>query len=174
MASAKRKRLEVKATAIHEAGHAVAAYFLRVRIKHVTIAAADDYLGKVTAQPVRFGRHGVFDDSVAGTDRAERHIMVCFAGSFAERKFAPRSHWRIGASADNSLAMELFSHVAHPDEKVRNLQLALLRRRTESFVEGRWKQICAVAEKLLTAPTLSADQVAATIDESMGLEPFKL
>lgn len=174
MAERKSTTGALRLTAIHEAGHTVAAYYLNVRIEHVTIVPAKDYRGRLKHTAVRFGRHGLFDDSVRGTDRAERHIMVCYAGELAQRKLAPRSKWHIGGSDDNQRAMDLFWHIASADEKTRNLHLALLWRRTEVLVEVRWKDIQAVAAALLKHGTLDADEVAVTIAEANGLRPFTL
>jgi hypothetical protein len=165
---------EVRRTAIHEAGHAVASYFLHVRMKHVTIVPERDSLGHVRHRRVQFGRHGIFDDSLRGTDRAERHIIVCFAGQIAQRKYAPHSQWRIGGSMDQEQAMELFWHIASADEKARNLQLQLLWRRTELLIELHWKDVRSVAAALLKRKTLDATQVAETILRAYGLEPFTL
>jgi hypothetical protein len=154
----------LKGTAIHEAGHAVAAYYLRVRIKYVTIVPKGD-------AHVEFGRHGMFDDSLRGIDRAERHIMVRFAGQIAERKHAPRSKWRRGGWIDRAAALELFSRIDHPDQKVRDLHMKLLWRKTECLVEFRWKGIQVVADALLKHKRLDAAQVAAVIDKVHGLKP---
>lgn len=108
-----------------------------------------------------------------GRDRAERRIIVLFAGQIAERKVAPRSRWRLGGSSDREQAMELFWHIAHPDEKAHNFHLALLWRKTECLVEGRWKPIEAVAAALLKHKTLTADELRLVIDKSFGLKPFR-
>lgn len=166
MAPKKSTRAErLKGTAIHEAGHAVAAYALHVRIKYVTIAPEGD-------AHVEFGRHGTFDDSLRGTDRAERHIMVRFAGQIAERKHAPRSKWRRGGWVDRAAALELFSRIDHPDPKVRDLHMKLLWRKTEWLVEFRWKDIQAVADALLKHKKLDATQLAAVIDKVRRLKPI--
>ena len=161
--TAEAERLE--GTAIHEAGHAVAAYYLRVRIKYVTIVPNGD-------AHVEFGRHGVFDHSLRGTDRAERHIMVRFAGQIAERRRAPHSKWRRGGWIDRAAALELFSRIDHPDLKVRDLHLKLLWRKTECLVELRWQDIQVVADALLKHKRLDATQVAAVIDKAQGQKPI--
>jgi hypothetical protein len=166
MAPKKSTRAErLKGTAIHEAGHAVAAYYLRVRIKYVTIAPHGD-------AHVEFGRHGMLDDSLCGTDRAERHIMVRFAGQIAERKHAPRSKWRRGGWVDRAAALELFSCIDQPDQKVRDLHMKLLWRKTECLVEFRWEDIRAVADALLKHKKLDATQVGNVIDKVHGLKPI--
>lgn len=160
---------ELHRTAVHEADHAVVAHLLHVKIRYVTIVPEEDSLGHVKPHVVHFGRHGVFDDRLKGSDRAERHIMVYFAGQLAQRKFAPRSRWRLGGEHDQKEAMDLFWHISHPDQKARNLQLALLWRKTECCVEGGWKEINAVAKALLARRTLTLDDVADVIDEAHGI-----
>jgi hypothetical protein len=174
MARAKSTEAErLKRTAFHEAGHAVAAFYLLVRIKHVTIIPTADTLGHMKGTRVQFTRQGVFDDSLRGTDRAGRHIMVCWAGQLAQRKLAPHSRWRLDGAGDTDLAMELFSHIDSHDEKARNLQVALLWRRTQLLVELRWKEIQAVAAALLRRKTLKADDIREVVKEALGLKPFK-
>jgi len=176
MAAKKSTRPDpLRVTAIHEAGHAVASYFLHVKIKAVTIIPAEDALGEVTHPPIRFASSpGVFDDSVRGIDRAERHIIVLWAGQLAQRKHAPRSRWRVSGSADREAAMKLFWHITSADEKARNLQSALLWRRAELLVEQHWKSILAVADALLEHKTLDADGVRAAVDRAHGLKPLAL
>jgi hypothetical protein len=167
------RRVPLRVVAIHEAGHAVASYYLHVTIKAVTIIPAEDSLGKLTHHRVSFGRHGLFDDSVRGIDRAERHIMVCWAGQIAQRKCVPRSRWRVDGCADNEIAMELFTHIMSPDQKARDLQVALLWRQTEVLVEHHWKEIVAVADALLEHKALDAEGVDAAICRALGLEPLR-
>jgi hypothetical protein len=175
MATKKSTRRDpLRVVAIHEAGHAVAAFWLNVRIKHVTIVPAEDSLGHVHRRAVQFGRDGLFDDSPRGVDRAERHIMVCFAGQIAQRKHAPRSKWRVDGHADQEVAGALFTHIDHPDKKVRNLQISLLWRRTECLVDTHWKGIQAVADALLKHKTLDAQGVRAAIDRTHGFKPLVL
>lgn len=152
-------------TAIHEAGHAVVAFFLRVRIKYVTIMPDKKRgtLGHVRQHPVRFARQGVFDDSLRGVDRAERYILVLFAGQIAQRKHAPRSRWRDGGSTDREKAMELFWRICSNDERARKLYLRLLWRKAECYVDAHWSAIQAVARELIARTTLTAEQSADVI-----------
>jgi ATP-dependent Zn protease len=86
----------LEATAIHEAGHAVAAWLLRVRVNSATIIPHSGALGHVThANPLR-GVDLEWDDSDRARLRAERYIKVCLAGPLAQKKFNPRSyrHWQ--------------------------------------------------------------------------------
>src|SRR5437867_3805113 len=73
------------ATAYHEAGHAVAAYFLGVRLKSVTIEPGDD-------SAVRTHHQDLIDKRIEYeeiTDRTrlniERTVMICLAGQEAQK-----------------------------------------------------------------------------------------
>jgi hypothetical protein len=92
MSKARRERN----AAIHEAGHAAASYFLRHKIRYVTIIPKSGSLGYTSRAPMKFVHRGVFDDSPRGVDRAEKYIVICFSGPFASRKLAPRSMWAVG------------------------------------------------------------------------------
>jgi hypothetical protein len=159
-------------TAHHEAGHAVAAYYQHVNIRYVTINPEKDSLGHVRNTRVQFGRDGVFDDSLRGIDRAERRIVVLYAGPIASRKLSPRSRWRVGGSSDFDIARDLFTHIDSPDQKYRNLYAALLWRRAELIVETRWKDIRAVAAALLKQRMLDRKAVSNVIDSANGLKPM--
>jgi hypothetical protein len=121
---------------------------------------------------VQFGRHGLFDDSLRGVDRAERHIIVCFAGQLAQRKYAPHSRWRSAGGHDRAIAMELFWHVTSPDEKARNLQLALLWRKAELLVQQHWKTVQGLADALLERKTLTGKELRDVIWKLQGLKPI--
>ena len=161
-------------TAHHEAAHAVAALYLRVKIKHVTIIPKADSLGHLRSAVVRWTTDGMFDDSVRGIDRAERHIVVFYAGPFASRKYSPRSRWRAGGSSDFESAALLFSHICGADGKYQLLYSKLLWRRAELMVELHWKEVQHLAAALLKSKTLDANEVRDEIALSHGLKPFRL
>jgi len=161
-------------TAYHEAGHAVASYFLQVPIRDVTIIPDKDSLGVLTHPPIRFVRHpGVFDDSRRGIDRPERHIIVCFAGPLAQRRFAPGSRWRVGAYHDFNAAGELMVRIQDPDPEGARLYGRLLHGRAQVLVKNHWKDIVAVAEALLKHKRLDADGVNAVIERVHGVKPLE-
>jgi|SRR5579883_2758856 len=161
-------------TAIHEAGHAVASFYLQQRIRRATIVPDSDSLGHVKHTPLQFGSNGVFDDSLRGVARAEARILICYAGPLAERKFQPRSRWRLHGGADFENAGELMARLQGTDAEYNRLYAALLWRRAELIVDLRWKDINAVADALLAHRTLDLDGVRAAIDSAYGLKPLAL
>jgi hypothetical protein len=157
-------------TAHHEAAHAVAAFYLRVKIKHVTIEPNADSLGHLRTSVMRLGSGGLFDDSLRGVDRAERLIVVFYAGPLASRKFSPRSHWRAGGEVDFDTASLLFTHISSSDEKCRSLYWRLLWRRAEVLVETHWKEVRHLALALLKHKTLDSERVGDEIRRSRGVK----
>jgi ATP-dependent Zn protease len=176
MATKKSTRPDpLRGTAIHEAGHAVASFYLHVKIKQVTIIPAERSLGHMRHAPIRFARQGEpyeFDDSEKGIARTERRIILLWAGPLAERRFAPRSRWRVGAGSDFDVMVELFGQIQGEDDEAAKLYGRLLRRRAEILVELRWKDIVAVADALLEHKTLDAEGVRAAIHRAHGVEPL--
>ena len=151
---------------VHEAGHAVASYYLGTPFKYVTITndKKGKTLGHTRQRWVWFeDKRGVFDDSPRGRDRVERHILVSLAGQIALRRHAPRSQWRTGSAADTRQAIELFWRICDKDEHSAQLYLALLWRRAEWLIESKWKDVLAVAGALIEHSTLRAEDVANVI-----------
>lgn len=157
----------LRTVAIHEAGHAVVAHFQHVKIRDVTIVPTKTFKGLVRRTHVRFVHHGMFDDSLAGSDRAERHIRVAFAGQIAQRKFAPRSKWKRGGAADHALAMELFWPICHADREARDLHLQMLWREAECLVDRWWKVIRLLADELIEHKTLTRDEAREVIEREI-------
>jgi hypothetical protein len=166
--------LRERYTAIHEAGHAVAAFYLRHRVRKVTIVPTGDALGHVRHNPIMFAKQGVFDDSLRGIARAETRIIILYAGPIAHRRFRPKSPWKLGGTSDFDLASKLMSHLEGPDYKCNRLYDRLLWRRAELLVDLRWRDINAVAKALLRHRTLNAREVNAAIDRAHGFKPVSV
>lgn len=105
----------------------------------------------------------MFDDSLRGIDRAEKRIIILYAGPLAVRKLAPRSRWRRGGSSDFEVVRMFMLHLQGEDDKYNILYAKLVWRRAELLVEHRWKDICAVADGLLEHRTLDQAGVYAVI-----------
>jgi hypothetical protein len=176
MAAKKSTRADpLRGTAIHEAGHAVASFHLHVKIKAVTIIPAGDALGHMRHAPIAFTRDGItFDDSEKGVARTERRIILLWAGPLAERKFAPRSRWRVGAAGDFATMDELFFRIQGADNEAARLYGKLLQRRAQLLVEHRWQDIVAVADALLEHKALDAHGVSDAILRAHGIKPLVL
>jgi hypothetical protein len=141
------------ATAHHEAGHAVAAWHYGMRFKYVTIEAdhANQSLGHLMHQmPKWFRPDGDASDRVVL--RAQRHIIVCFAGQLAEQKFRGRKP-RYGMHSDNQKAVDLAFYLCGSEDTV-DAYLHYCWLASRDVVNVRWREIKAVAQGLLRRQTL--------------------
>jgi len=160
-------------TAIHEAGHAVASLSLHRRFHRVTIVPAADSLGHVAPTWLKYGDYE-FDDSPRGVDRAEKEIIICYAGPLASRKLAPRSKWRCTGSADFARASQFLTYLSREDSQYNILYDKLLWREAELLVEFHWEDINSVADALLEHRTLDHAGVYAAIERAQGREPVEI
>lgn len=168
------------ATAHHEAGHAVIAWWVGQRFRHVTIARDNDSLGHV-----EFEEHPKwFTDAVAGGLSAvggypreteeieiasrmfiEREIVHHFAGQHAEARYRGR-HPRRVIHSDNRRAIDLALHLNIPvDEYLGNCWSV-----SRELVERFWPQIQAPATALFEEETLDYD---AAVKDMAQTEPQK-
>ena len=116
----KRSRKAILATAYHEAGHVVAAHFLDIPIRSVTIVPKGDAYGYVTRRGYAFNKRereilecGGFGKQLAVLRaRVEDYAIYCMAGNIAQCHFAPGSsrvhHW----ASDRDSAMEGMQRLA--------------------------------------------------------------
>jgi len=156
-------------TAHHEAGHAVAAVALGIGLNRVSAIGDRDTLGRIALaqawphlQP-RFNPHDLEDRRIA-----EGWILLAFAGQFADAYRSGRNPDRNshGAKWDFRRAEDLAKRLyAHPGE--RNAFLERMQGRTQLFVAEplRWRQISAVATRLVQLHELDERQVAQIMDE---------
>jgi ATP-dependent Zn protease len=150
---------EERCTAYHEAGHAVAAFYLHRKIRSVTICSDEGYSGNVRVRGRR-RIEGTFDDS---TDKVFNDILILYAGQLAQNRFAPRSlrRWHVQTGHSSLLDHDQIVDLAltQTDEAGVPLLLKFLKHQAENLVECRWDDIRAVAEALLKRKTLSGDEV---------------
>jgi hypothetical protein len=132
----------------HEAGHAVIAHMLGCRVERVSV---DEDSG---ATLIRwFGR---------GEQRIERQILSNLAGPFAQRRFAPRSHWRSRSHAGFASGYD-FDNVTglifdlHGKGKVAEKYRAYMEARAEALVDQHWLRIESVAKALLKHGVITGD-----------------
>lgn len=158
--TATHERRHLMNVALHEAGHAVASYYLGTPLQYSTIVRRGRFSGHTRQRRVRFDRRGVFDKSPDGRDRAERHILVALAGVVAQGRYAPDPRCLRGSDSDIELAMKLFWHISERDAEARHHYFSLLYRRTQLLIENHWQDVLAVASTLVQRKTLSAEEIA--------------
>jgi hypothetical protein len=151
----KRSDAALRATAYHEAGHAVVALFLHHRLREVTIVPdpTEGSLGMCRSNPVRMPH-----DPGGGTipqrviTWREESAMVCLAGREAQRQHAGRMP-RVGHGPDYTIALKLLADITSDEVELR-LWWRLLEHRTRKLVRFRWTQIEKLARALLERRTL--------------------
>jgi hypothetical protein len=149
-----RELRRIRATAYHEAGHAVIAWHFHLRFKHVTINPGSDSLGHVL-----LGHPKWFRPDIASSDRirihAERHIIVDLAGQIAEEKFLGKRP-RYGMQSDNQNAVGLAFRIGGSEETV-DAYLKYCWCAARDCVNVRWKEIESVAAAVVDGETLNYD-----------------
>ncbi len=151
-----------KATAFHEAGHAVAAYGLGIKLKKATIVPdlKNEYRGAVeTVPPKRF--RADYDMTTRKRTIIEKQVMMSFAGGIAAKKYTGRFN-RFGAGEDHRQAVKLADCVTGSPEET-EAYIKWLWIRTDTFVEVNWKIIELVAAELLAKKTLSYFEIESVI-----------
>jgi hypothetical protein len=155
------KRLE--ATAYHEAGHAIAAWWLQLPFKRVTITPNADAgsLGHLLHDRAPKW----FNPEIKAGDRqrlrAERHIITGFAGQIAEGKYRGRRP-RYGMDSDNSQAVNMATYFCiSTDTTEALLHFCFLSSR--DLIAKWWWAVEAVALALLDRTTLSCEEVKEVI-----------
>jgi hypothetical protein len=165
---------ESKATAVHEAGHAVAGYLLRRPFSKVSIGGSGDEAGYVTFEPLDVLMNDELDvESDPEIIRyLDREIIILLAGPEAESRYAGRYDFE-GAARDweqvHKYAARLYGLIfphsrrrfPHVDYSKAHLQVLLGQ-------PGVWPAILAVAQGLMTRTKLryqDVEEIIQTIPE---------
>ena len=157
---------QLRATAYHEAGHAVVALWEGARRpRRVTIVRQDDTLGRVThvAWGVRF-RPDV-ELTLSRARQLQAGIDSLLAGVVADRRGTGRRHNWAGASSDFQQAVDLASYLNNGSSRQITLYLAWREQCVRDAVEARWSEVERVAQALLSRHALKGDEVRRIVRE---------
>jgi hypothetical protein len=147
-----------RATAFHEAGHAVAAWKLRIRLHGATIVPTLDATGQVEhANPLR-GINLELDNSNRARLRSELLMMVLLAGPEAQRHYSPRSWRSCHGAYDLDKAADLALNF-NGYEDAANAYLRWVEIRTRHMIQEQWGAVENVANALLAEGSLSGKQI---------------
>jgi ATP-dependent Zn protease len=146
-------------TAYHESGHSVIARVLGVRVKRVSIVSCERYRGIVIHEKVILGNSPEYDDSPRTQRRIENKIRMAVAGNIAQKIYAPRSHNRSWVDYEEATAWAL--HINNGHDEAARAWIKWLELDVKRMLESRWEFVEAVANELLKAKTLNADQFEA-------------
>jgi len=164
-----------KSTAYHEAGHAVARYYLFHPIRKVTICPDknDDSAGHCEGKGRSYLDGIDVEISPRKQSRMFDNIKILLAGREAQRRFNKRSKRSVlncQAHSDWRKAVDLAIRLT-TSTRGTELLLEWLRHETESFVQLRWSDIEAVAAELLDRKTLTGEEVREIISLRYGPLP---
>jgi hypothetical protein len=153
------KRLE--ATAYHEAGHAVAAWWLDLPFKYVTINPDVGSLGHVMHNQAPKWFNPEIETGDRQRLRGERHIMAGFAGQIAEGKYRGRRP-RYGMDSDNDSAVNMAMYFCGTTDTTEAFMHFCFLSSRDLTIKSWWA-VKAVAKALLERMTLSRKEVKETI-----------
>ena len=159
-----------QATAYHEAGHAVAAFFMEKPLTMVTIQPdrAQASSGHCHAEHLLAESHPDYDDSDEVRMRIEREVFYLLAGYAVQRAFNPRSCRHYHASEDHHGVVDLLSYVSGSNEEL-TAYLKLMEIRVRQFVaaQDKWIAISALASALLDRTTLTGEEASNIIRKAL-------
>ncbi len=161
-----RKAAQLVATAYHEAGHAVAAYFLDLPFQEVHIVAAKDSLGKLEQEPVCFD---LYPREQAILDELEKRVIKAFAGIVAEARHTGRLNWKYGIDDfDQAFDLAICRHSEGSLDEV-DAFLKYTWVRTGEFVRHpfHWTAVVATAKALISRRRLTREEVDLVIGDAI-------
>ncbi len=144
----------LRATAFHEAGHAVAAMALGISFTHITIGLNGADLGGVTF----VGPEWLDPDAVT----LSALIATLYAGRIAESRFTGRTARR-GALSDYESVRALADSFLETDDREASLKKA--RHRAEEVIDSHWTKVERLADALLRRTRLAHDEALTELGE---------
>lgn len=87
----KRSIKGLESIAYHEAGHAVASFYMYIKFRHVTIVPDEDYNGCVRCFSPKFMTYFEGWNAERQRNFLDKQIIVSLAGYLAQKKFSPHS-----------------------------------------------------------------------------------
>lgn len=162
-----------RATAHHEAGHAVIALHLGMAVRRIKLRPSDGVAGVVEHQNPLKGIRLDIDNSPRANLKAEKAICICLAGPIAQRKYNARTWRHEHGEADHALAADLALSVHGGD--LATAYLTWLTAKTKAMLDlpHIWNLVGRVASDLEAKGELTADDVRRLQREQFeaGLKP---
>jgi len=160
----------LKLTAYHEAGHAVMAYWLRKRIRHVTVIpnSDDNTLGHFKqGKAPNFLRDADCDRSPKIRMELEKLAMVDLAGQAAEYLLTGRKH-KAGSEEDNHHALNCLSYLTGSTEELEAYWNWLaIRAKATLKIPALWQAIQTLAVELLNKKYIGGRRAHQIIQEAI-------
>jgi hypothetical protein len=153
--------------AYHEAGHAVIAWHLGVRVRSLTIVPDEATLGRCHHASLIRGRYPELDGSLGAVVKMQKNIMISLAGPIAQHLYNPHSVRRYHTYADHTLAADLALQLTESEEESGAL-LKWLEIRTRGILRLRWALVESLGKKLLDTGTMKGTEVGQLLQETMS------
>ena len=159
----------MKATAYHEAGHAVADWRHGFKLKRATIVPKGDSAGSVSSTlRLHFRRLEYSNPSGATIGRYHERIVSLLAGRTAQRHFKPQSVRSWHASSDLHAATDLLCRLhGYGKEATRAFEYLEVRARNLVTQRHNWRMIQDLARTLMQRQTMTGPEIEATLRASM-------
>ena len=160
------KRKKVEKTAYHEAGHAVAAFYMKRSFRYVTIEPEEDSLGHIMYKKFRDSFNPEIDPDREIRKPLEKAIITAFAGPIAEQIFSGRKN-RIGASSDFHGALDCALYLCGSNEET-EAYVNWLWIRTKNMIRqpAKWCSVEGLAKELLDCRKIGYMKARRIIKES--------
>jgi hypothetical protein len=153
-----RARRKLERTAYHEAGHAVAHFWLGLRIRYATISPNRRALGTVCGYKYPKHLRPDLDWTPRIEQRLRHEIIALLAGGEAERR---KFRYATGTGSDSRAATDLMEQLA-PFE-IQSAWWSILKHETRNLIRTRWSNVRAVARALIAHKTLRGSMVKQVI-----------
>jgi len=143
--------MDLRTTAYHEAGHAVASFYEGVRLRRVSVIPDKK---DNTAGHVKHHRCGgpslAWDTSARNRTRMEKSVLIALSGPAAQRRYSPRSVRHYHGYRDYQNAVGSILHFTGTDEEM-GAYLHLMEIRAKQMINrpGFWPCVEALANELL-------------------------
>ena len=166
----KKQSKKLMSVAYHEAGHAVAAFFLKIPLASVTIVPKEGVLGLAQFKMPGWVKTKL-DEGVANDAKLDawikNHIVATLAGMNAEKLFTGRANHG-GAMHDNETVADLAMVVCSSSAEI-DAYLKWLGIKTQQFTKTPFFRagVEAVAQELMQCNTLTSREVADTVRQSI-------
>jgi len=166
-----KRGIPIKLTAYHEAGHAVMAYILRLRLIEITIIPDEDYLGRVSRGASRTIHPDWEADQKTRTE-LERLSMQALAGNVAEHLFTGRRH-KAGSYADYHKVVNYLSFLAGPKEMTYYVEYLWHRTKGTLRADHWWLAVQRLTEELLKCRRLRSKRIREIIRQAIDEDFYR-
>jgi ATP-dependent Zn protease len=145
------RALDLRQTAAHEAGHAVAAWSLGIKFIEISIVPNDDSEGRVTYTAGGW----IIRDDIPYTRKAREHLLITLlAGGVADRRYGGRQWSDLGVNGDLQRWLDVNASMGGSKAaQTRRIEVATYK--AMEVIDEHWKAVTALAEALVERKCLT-------------------